>query len=975
MFGNLIGLAKNDAIGRFIASAELIDDTELGLGNSLVPVIISYNSTTLWYDSSWTPQSSGIYLLNVTLHNTEGTDMHDYHIFGSPFIVSTRPDATFAPESIADWGHGHCPLGVESPCLGVYHGMVGEESSFLIKSYDRFRNARVAGGDNWKVVLVSLSSTDYDFGSVLDFSNGTFRAAVTPLTSGPNDLHVTLDDIAIKGSPFRMNVVHGNVSGSDSFVLNEEEMMTMIALEENTLLVQVNDYWGNKAIYCNEYPFETSVVVEGTNVDTIQTRIRYNGAGIYSVTVTNLIAGNMNVSIKINDVEVKHSPFGITVLPGAFSTAKSLARGDGLVRATAGEEQHFFIQSRDLVGNDKIDDEAQFFDVRLTLSDSENDVEVIGTYKFVGSGQYVVNYTCFVSGDYTMHIQDVAGVNVAGSPFLVAVAPAVMSGPHSLVVGQGLLSGVAGDLAEVRVYGRDQYMNSVSHSVAIIEMTMTLTSRHQSDWEVNHIGSQSMTQMARDSGGGVFSLDYIPGLSGSYELKLTTYSPGGLAGSHFSSSDLLPDYFISTSTDHVIEKYYDNDPLGKLVGTQSHLGSVWTGKIAANHDEEFTFMVQCNEEGYASLSVDGMYVPWQSCYPMATATVVMKTNKAVPFSLRYKSLEGSAFVVLLWKSPSLPMEKIPSQHLFHQLPVGDTALHYVEISPNEVHPSNSIAFGDSLRMAVAGLEQELNVECRDGFGSGAVGNLVLTGGAELGVVFVSHENRDDLKASVLDNNNGTYSVKYTPKYAGIYFLSISVNEAIVNGSPFLLRVEPGETDPRETILLNQNMLQFVTGREMVMEVLAMDSNGNKRNAGNDEIVASISPLFVGEYQQQFYCNVEYLIDGLYNVICPSVSNAGSYLLHVGLSTSSSANPINSSPFPLTVVPGKAAPEMTMIVGADLLMDSNLTGKAGRYEAFSIRSHDVFSNALEIGGDRFIARARGDTRIESFEKRIEVVDQG
>ena len=156
----------------------------------------------------------------------------------------------------------------------------------------------------------------------------------------------------------------------------------------------------------------------------------------------------------------------------------------------------------------------------------------------------------------------------------------------------------------------------------------------------------------------------------------------------------------------------------------------------------------------------------------------------------------------------------------------------------------------------------------------------------------------------------------------------------------------------------------------------MDSNGNKRNAGNDEIVASISPLFVGGHQQQFYCNVEYMIDGLYIVICPSVSHAGSYLLHVGLSTSSGVDPIKSSPFPLTIVPGKAAPEMTTIVGMDLYVDSiKLTGKAGRYEAFSIRSRDIFNNALEIGGDRFIARVRGDTRIESFEKRIEVVDQG
>ena len=57
----------------------------------------------------------------------------------------------------------------------------------------------------------------------------------------------------------------------------------------------------------------------------------------------------------------------------------------------------------------------------------------------------------------------------------------------------------------------------------------------------------------------------------------------------------------------------------------------------------------------------------------------MKEGKTVDFSLRYKSLEGSAFVVLMWSSPSVPLEKIPSRNLFHQVIVGDTAFHRVEI--------------------------------------------------------------------------------------------------------------------------------------------------------------------------------------------------------------------------------------------------------------------------------------------------------
>lgn len=36
---------------------------------------------------------------------------------------------------------------------------------------------------------------------------------------------------------------------------------------------------------------------------------------------------------------------------------------------------------------------------------------------------------------------------------------------------------------------------------------------------------------------------------------------------------------------------------------------------------------------------------------------------------------------------------------------------------------------------------------------------------------------------------------------------------------------------------------------------------------------------------------------------------------------------------------------------------------------------MFGNALQTGGNHFVARVRGDTNIESFEELMEVIDQG
>ena len=138
IFGNRL-VDFTGQLDQFQATAELVDSNDdNGFGNSLIPVIISYNDRNTWqYDASWTPRRAGIYQLNVTLE--EG------HIFGSPFLVNTEPSFTFAPESIAIvGGDGFC-LPWITTCLN--YGIAGEPSSFTIQAYDAFANMRNVGGD------------------------------------------------------------------------------------------------------------------------------------------------------------------------------------------------------------------------------------------------------------------------------------------------------------------------------------------------------------------------------------------------------------------------------------------------------------------------------------------------------------------------------------------------------------------------------------------------------------------------------------------------------------------------------------------------------------------------------------------------------------------------------------------------------------------------------------------------------------
>ena len=212
IFGNRLVDITGQQLDQFQATAELVDsNNDNGFGNSLIPVIISYNDRNTWqYDASWTPRRAGIYQLNVTLE--EG------HIFGSPFLVNTEPSLTFAPESIAIGGDGFFLPWMTTPCSSLNHGIAGEPSSFTIQAFDAFANMRNVGGDEWDIVVASASSdssTDYTVGRIeTDYGNGTYVATVTPLFSGVNDLHISLNGSPLKGSPFKMDVIHGSSLGS-----------------------------------------------------------------------------------------------------------------------------------------------------------------------------------------------------------------------------------------------------------------------------------------------------------------------------------------------------------------------------------------------------------------------------------------------------------------------------------------------------------------------------------------------------------------------------------------------------------------------------------------------------------------------------------------------------------------------------------------------------------------------------------------
>eukprot|EP00569_Conticribra_weissflogii_P001095 CAMPEP_0171357158 /NCGR_PEP_ID=MMETSP0878-20121228/46096_1 /TAXON_ID=67004 /ORGANISM="Thalassiosira weissflogii, Strain CCMP1336" /LENGTH=507 /DNA_ID=CAMNT_0011863191 /DNA_START=607 /DNA_END=2130 /DNA_ORIENTATION=- len=326
---------------------------------------------------------------------------------------------------------------------------------------------------------------------------------------------------------------------------------------------------------------------------------------------------------------------------------------------------------------------------------------------------------------------------------------------------------------------------------------------------------------------------------------------------------------------------------------------------------------------------------------------------------------------------------------------------YPMIYPNKAFPPASVAVGESLRTAIAGLEHQFIVEARDEYGEqGAVGNLLLEGGAAVSAHGLNQD--DEIEVIVDDNLNGTYTASYTPEKSGTYLLSVLLTGSSmlhdlgnfafgkrlalshIKGSPFLLKVVPGATDPGQSELVFSGILEQVTGRDLIIDLQAYDANKNRRLVGGDKIVAYLSSSSnVLEIDTSVECNSKYLDEGLYSLMCPAVSTAGKYQLDVNFADIKGVlTPIRFSPFDVVIHPGHATPETTEVSSGGLEVDIGTGQKVVRFNShvglfgsFVVAAKDMFANEVNVGGNRFIARVKGDINAEPSDRLVRVIDQG
>lgn len=156
----------------------------------------------------------------------------------------------------------------------------------------------------------------------------------------------------------------------------------------------------------------------------------------------------------------------------------------------------------------------------------------------------------------------------------------------------------------------------------------------------------------------------------------------------------------------------------------------------------------------------------------------------------------------------------------------------------------------------------------------------------------------------------------------------------IKGSPFLLKVEPGATDPRQSELVFSGKLEQVTGKDVIIDLQTYDVNKNRRVAGGDKIVAylSSSPHAL-EIKTSVECKSKYLDEGLYSLMCPAMSTAGKFQLDVNLANIRGVlTPIRSNPFDVVIHPGHATPETTEVSSGGVEVDIGMGQKVVQFNS-------------------------------------------
>lgn len=184
--------------------------------------------------------------------------------------------------------------------------------------------------------------------------------------------------------------------------------------------------------------------------------------GTYRVAVGALATAEpFKLDVKLNGVSTAKAPVALPVAFAAPVAARSAASGDGLARATVGEQAQFRVQLRDARNVAVPLGSAALTATLAARGANANNGAARATVAFADAKDGVsASYTApTLAGSYALRVQ-LDGAEIAGSPFAVTIDAAATSAAHCSVSGPALAGAVENQPTSLAVRLADRYGNA-----------------------------------------------------------------------------------------------------------------------------------------------------------------------------------------------------------------------------------------------------------------------------------------------------------------------------------------------------------------------------------------------------------------------------------------------------------------------------------------------------------------------------------
>jgi len=782
------------------------------------------------YSASYTPAATGADHVAITINGIA--------IGGSPFLSQVGSGNASPSNSTAV----------------VPNGSAGSATDIVVQARDSEGNPVDIGGETVEVTVSGANNP----GSlnVTDEGDGTYTAGYTPSNAGIDNVAITMNGVAISGSPYTSFVGTGGADPATSTAAVPDGT----AGEVTDILIQARDDLGNALGSGGE-----TVEVEVSGANTVAAfSATDNGDGTYSAGYTPTVAGVDNVAITLNGTAIGGSPYASTVSPGPADPASSTAT---VPNGTAGNPTDIVVQARDAFGNPLA---AGGETVEISVSGANNPGALVVTD--VGDGTYTASYTPLSTGDDSVVIT-MNGTGISGSPFTSSVSSGVVSPAQSTA---SVPDGGVGAATNIVVQARDSEGNAIATGGATVLVEVS--------------GANTVAPFAAtDVGDGTYTASYIPVDLGDDDIAITMNGTP-ISGSPFtstvgvgpadpaSSTASVPDGEAGLVTDIVVQA---RDAGGNALSGGGE--SVVVNVTGANNEGDLTV----TDEG------DGTYT---ASYTPLTAS---PPDDEIVITMNGTPISGSPFS--------------------STVDLGDLD----EASSTATVPNGTV-----------GEVTEIVVQARD-VGGNALGHPAGLG-ATVVVNVTGANTENDLVAGY--NNDGTYTATYIPTTAGTDNVAITMNTITISGSPYTSSVGVGDADPTQS---TATVPDGTVGSVTSITIQARDSGGNPVGSGGEAVEVQ-----VGGANTVNWFSANDNGDGTYTATY-SPQFAGTDEIDIEMN----GTPISGSPFTSEVSPGAPVAANSTATVPD--------GQAGSVTNIVVQARDAGGNDLTTGGATVTVTVSGD----------------